>query len=44
MCDPAYREAFRGEAVVTLPRVSNNAGHGSLRLARMVKYFQVVRY
>jgi len=35
-------KAFRDEAVVNLPRVSNNAGHGSLRLARRVKCFQVV--
>ena len=35
-------KAFRGEAVVNLPQASNNAGHRSLRLARRVKYFQVV--
>jgi hypothetical protein len=35
-------KAFRGEAVVNLPRASNNVGHGSLRLARRVEYFQVV--
>jgi len=29
-------KAFRGEAVVSLPQASNNAGHGSLRLARRV--------
>ena len=43
--------ALRDEAVVDLPRVSNNAGlqiptnrrgHGSLSLARRVKSFQVV--
>ena len=33
-------KALRGEAVVLLPRTSNNAGHGSLRLARRVKCFQ----
>jgi len=36
-------KAFRGEAVVHLPRASNNAGHGRLRLARRVKFFQFVR-
>ena len=35
-------KAFRGEAAVRLPRTSNNAGHGSLRLARRVKSFQCV--
>jgi len=35
-------KALRGEAVVRLPRISNNAGHGGLRLARRVKSFQVV--
>jgi len=35
-------KAFRGEAVVNLPQASNNAGHGSLRLAQRVKYLQVV--
>ncbi|CAB5097806.1 hypothetical protein D3OALGA1CA_1218, partial [Olavius algarvensis associated proteobacterium Delta 3] len=33
-------KALRGEAVVNLPRTSNNAGHESLRLARRVKSFQ----
>jgi len=33
-------KTLRGEAVVHLPRVSNNADHGLLRLARRVKYFQ----
>ena len=33
-------KAFRDEAVVNLPQVSNNAGHGSLRMARRVKSFQ----
>jgi len=35
-------KALRGDAVVQLPRASNNAGHGSLRLARRVKSFQAV--
>ena len=35
-------KAFRDETVVNLPRDSNNAGHGSLRLASRVKCFQVV--
>jgi len=33
-------KALRGDAVVHLPRASNNAGHESLRLARRVKSFQ----
>jgi len=33
-------KAFRGDAVVYLPRASNNADHESLRLTRRVKYFQ----
>ena len=33
-------KTFRGEAVVHLPRTSNNAGHGMLRLACRVKLFQ----
>jgi len=33
-------KAFRGDAVASLPRSSNNASHGSLRLTRRVKYFQ----
>jgi len=36
-------KALRDEAVVRLPRISNNAGHGGLRLARRVKSFQAVR-
>ena len=45
MCDPAQREAFRGEAVVNLPRSSNNAGHESLRLAQRVHLFMsFIRY
>ena len=36
-------KAFRGEAVGRLPRASNNAGHGSLLLARRVKLFQFFR-
>jgi len=46
--EPARRLASRfaayyeSEAVVRLPRISNNAGHGGLRLARRVKSFQVV--
>ncbi|CAB5097437.1 Aldehyde dehydrogenase (EC, partial [Olavius algarvensis associated proteobacterium Delta 3] len=46
--EPARRLASRfaayyeGEAVVNLPRTSNNAGHESLRLARRVKSFQSV--
>jgi len=35
-------KALRDEAVVRLPRVSNNTAHGGLRLARRVKSFQVV--
>ena len=35
-------KAFRDEAVVDLPRVSNNVGHGSLRLAHRVKSFQKI--
>jgi hypothetical protein len=35
-------KAFRAEAVVDLPRVSNNEGQGSFRLAQGVKYFQVI--
>ena len=35
-------KALRDEAVVQLPRISNNAGHGGLHLARWVKSFQVV--
>ncbi|CAB5141553.1 hypothetical protein D3OALGA1CA_4237 [Olavius algarvensis associated proteobacterium Delta 3] len=35
-------KALGGEAVVHLPRASNNAGHGSLRLAQRGKSFQVV--
>jgi len=35
-------KALRGEAVVHLPRTSNNAGHESLRLAQRVKSFQAV--
>ncbi|CAB5105897.1 hypothetical protein D3OALGA1CA_1725 [Olavius algarvensis associated proteobacterium Delta 3] len=35
-------KALRDEAVVRLPRISNNAGHGGLRLARRVKSFQAV--
>ena len=38
-------KAFRGEAVVNLPQASNNAGHGSLRLARRVHIFRsFIRY
>jgi len=37
----AIRCSLRGEAVVQLPRASNNADHGSLRLARRVKSFQL---
>jgi hypothetical protein len=33
-------KALRGEAVVLLPRISNNADHGCLRLALGVKTFQ----
>ena len=33
-------KALQGEAVVLLPRALNNAGHGSLRLARRGKCFQ----
>ena len=33
-------KAFRDEAVVNLSQVSNNAGHGSLRMARRVKFIQ----
>ncbi|CAB5116810.1 hypothetical protein D3OALGA1CA_5169 [Olavius algarvensis associated proteobacterium Delta 3] len=36
-------KALRDEAVVRLPRISNNAGQGGLRLARRVKSFQAVR-
>jgi len=35
-------KALRGEAAVLLPRTSNNAGHGSLRLARRVKIIMLV--
>jgi len=35
-------KALRDEAVARLPRVSNNAVHGGLRLARRVKSFQAV--
>jgi len=35
-------KALQGEAVVRLPQALNNAGHGSLRLARRVKSFQAV--
>ncbi|CAB5089285.1 hypothetical protein D3OALGA1CA_790 [Olavius algarvensis associated proteobacterium Delta 3] len=35
-------KALRGDAVVQLPRASNNAGHGSFRLARRGKSFQGV--
>ena len=34
-------KALRGEAVVLLPRVSNNTDHECLRLARRVKTFQL---
>ena len=34
-------KALRGEAAVLLPQDSNNAGHGSFRLARRVKSFQL---
>ena len=36
-------KALRDEAVVRLPRISNNTGHGGLRLARRVKSFQAVQ-
>ncbi len=32
-------KALRGEAVVHLPRASNNTGHEGIRLARRVKWF-----
>jgi len=35
-------EALRGEAVLHLPRASNNTGHESLRLARRVKFFNLL--
>jgi len=35
-------KALQGGAVVHLPRTLNNTGHGSLRLARRVKFVQVV--
>ncbi|CAB5124935.1 hypothetical protein D3OALGB2SA_3221 [Olavius algarvensis associated proteobacterium Delta 3] len=35
-------KAFRGEAVVNLPRASNNADHGLLLLARRVNPFQLI--
>jgi len=35
-------KALRDEAVVLLPRASNNAGHGRLLLARRVKSFQAL--
>jgi len=35
-------KALRGEAVVHLPRASNNAAHGHLRLARRVRFFQLI--
>ncbi|CAB5121010.1 hypothetical protein D3OALGB2SA_2985 [Olavius algarvensis associated proteobacterium Delta 3] len=35
-------KALRDEAVARLPRISNNAGHEGLRLARRVKSFQTV--
>ena len=35
-------KALRGEAVVLLPRASNNTGHESLRLARRVKWFNLL--
>ncbi len=34
-------KALRGEAVVHLPRASNNTGHERLRLARRVKWFDL---
>ncbi len=34
-------KALRGEAVVRLPRASNNMGHERLRLARRVKWFDL---
>jgi len=34
-------KAFRGEAVVKLPRALNNAVHGCLLLARRVNSFQL---
>ncbi|CAB5133835.1 hypothetical protein D3OALGA1CA_3498 [Olavius algarvensis associated proteobacterium Delta 3] len=35
-------KALRGEAVVYLPRASNNTDHGRLLLARRVNSFQSV--
>ena len=34
-------KAFRGEAVVHLPRASNKKGHASLRLAHRVEWFDL---
>ncbi len=34
-------KALRGEAVVNLPRASNNTGHESLRWARRVKWINL---